>query len=45
MSMHSCVVAPHLKDELSTADTGKYGKMFAGLDGLETDEIYLLELG
>src|SRR2546428_9874685 len=45
MSMHSCVVAPHLKDELSTADTGKYGIMFAGLDELETDETYLLALG
>src|SRR5438132_2892534 len=45
MSMHSCVVAPHLKDELSTADTGKYGMMFAGLGGLETDETYLLALG
>src|SRR6266704_5642019 len=45
MSMHSCVVAPHLKDELSTADTGKYGIMFAGLGGLETDETYLLALG
>ena len=45
MSIHSCVVAPHLKDELSTTDTGKYGLMFAGLQGLETDETYLLTLG
>jgi hypothetical protein len=45
MSIHSCVVAPHLKDELSTADTGKYGKMFSNVKGLETDETYLLALG
>src|SRR5207302_2062549 len=45
MSTHSCVVAPHLKDSLSTADTGKYGRMFSYLPALETDEEYLLALG
>jgi len=46
MSIHSCVVAPHLKHSLSTTtDTGKYGRMFPGLPELETDEQYLLALG
>jgi len=45
MSTHSCVIAPHLKDSLSTADAGKYGRMFALLPALETDEEYLLALG
>jgi hypothetical protein len=45
MSIHSCVVAPHLKDGLSTADIGKYGRMFADLEVLATNEAYLLALG
>jgi Animal haem peroxidase len=45
VSIHSCVIAPHLKDEFSSGETGKYGKMFAGLPGLETDDTYLLALG
>jgi hypothetical protein len=45
VSIHSCVVAPHLKEDFSTIDTGKYGKMFPVLPGLETDEAYLLALG
>lgn len=45
MSTHSCVVAPHLKDSLSTADIGKYGRMFSHLPALKTDEEYLLALG
>lgn len=45
MSVHSCVIAPHLKDALSTADSGKYGRMFSNLPPLETDEAYLLALG
>ncbi len=31
MSTHSCVIAPQLKDSLSMAEGGKYGKMFASL--------------
>src|SRR5581483_7665718 len=45
MSIHSCVVAPHLKDALSTAAIGKYGRMFADLEVLATNETYLLALG
>ncbi len=45
MSTHSCVIAPHLKDSLSTGDSGKYGRMFATLPPLVTDEAYLLKLG
>jgi hypothetical protein len=45
VSIHSCVIAPHLKQDFTTIDTGKYGKMFASLPGLETDETYLLSLG
>lgn len=45
MSIHSCVVAPHLKDALSTTDAGKYGRMFSNLPPLETDEAFLLALG
>jgi hypothetical protein len=43
MSTHSCVIAPHLKDSLSTTD--KYGRMFPGLPCPETDENILLTLG
>ena len=45
MSTHSCVIAPHLKDSLPSAEEGKYGRMFPDLPGLETDEEYLLALG
>src|SRR5712691_6584090 len=45
MATHSCVIAPHLKDALSMADAGKYGRMFPGLPGPETDENILLFLG
>ena len=45
MSIHSCVIAPHLKDELSTSEIGKYGRMFPNLAGLDTDETVLLTLG
>src|SRR5579864_4260745 len=45
MSIHSCVVMPHLKDSLSTTDGGKYGRMFATLPPLAADEEYLLKLG
>ena len=45
MAVHSCVVAPHLKDALSTTGSGKYGRMFSNLPPLRTDEAYLLALG
>jgi len=45
MSTHSCVIAPQLKDSLSMAEGGKYGKMFPGIPGPETDETLLLTLG
>ena len=45
MSIHSCVVMPHLKDSLLTIDGGKYGRMFATLPPLVADEEYLLKLG
>ena len=45
MATHSCVIAPHLKDSLSMAEGGKYGRMFPDLPGPETDETILLMLG
>ena len=45
MSTHSCVIAPHLKDALSTVENGKYGRMFPDLPSPETDEAILLTLG
>src|SRR5260221_1180033 len=45
MSTHSCVIAPHLKDALSTVGDGKYGRMFPDLPRPETDEAILLTLG
>ncbi len=45
MATHSCVIAPHLKDSLSMADMGKYGRMFPDLPCPETDEDILLVLG
>lgn len=45
MTMHSCVIAPHLKHALATSDIGKYGRMFPGLPSPETDENVLLLLG
>ena len=45
MSTHSCVIAPHLKDSLATADASKYGRMFPDLPGPVTDEAILLKLG
>ncbi len=45
MSTHSCVIAPHLKDALSTGEDGKYGRMFPDLPCPETDEAILLTLG
>lgn len=45
MSTHSCVIAPHLKDSLSMAEAGKYGRMFPNLPAPETDEALLLSIG
>jgi hypothetical protein len=45
MSTHSCIIAPHLKDSLSTAEGGKYGRMFPELPSPQTDETILLALG
>jgi len=45
MSTHSCIIAPHLKDALSMAEGGKYGRMFPGLPSPQTDETILLTLG
>jgi hypothetical protein len=45
MSTHSCIIAPHLKDELSTAEGGKYGRMFPDLPSPQTDKTILLTLG
>jgi hypothetical protein len=45
MSTHSCVIAPHLKDSLATADASKYGRMFPDLPSPVTDEAILLKLG
>jgi hypothetical protein len=45
MSTHSCIIAPHLKDALSTAEGGKYGRMFPDLSSPQTDVTILLTLG
>ena len=45
MSTHSCVIAPQLKDALSMAEGGKYGRMFPDLPSPDTDETLLLTLG
>lgn len=42
---HSCVLAPHLKQDLSGGAEGKYGQMFRNLPCPEADEAALLALG
>lgn len=42
---HSCVLAPHLKTELSQSGDGKYGRMFPDLACDDCDEATLLTLG
>lgn len=42
---HSCVLAPHLKQDLSSGADGKYGQMFHDLACPEADEEALLALG
>lgn len=42
---HSCVLAPHLKQDLSSGADGKYGQMFPNLACPEVDEEALLALG
>lgn len=45
MSIHSCVIAPHLKEALVTSEESKYGRMFPGLPAPETNEDVLSVLG
>src|SRR5437764_7003277 len=45
MSTHSCVIAPHLKDSLATADASKHGRLFPDLPSPATDEAILFTLG
>lgn len=45
MSIHSCVIAPHLKEALSLESSSKYGRMFPGLATPEDNEVALLALG
>ncbi|HEX9414741.1 MAG TPA: heme peroxidase family protein [Ktedonobacterales bacterium] len=42
---HSCVLAPHLKHELSSGADGKYGRMFPDLPAHNADEAALMALG
>lgn len=42
---HSCVLAPHLKEDLSSGIGGKYDQMFPGLPCPEADEEALMALG
>ncbi len=43
-TQHSCVIAPHLKTELSQGADGKYGRMFSDLTTPEDNETLLLAL-
>ncbi len=45
VARHSCVLAPHLKQELSAGAGGKYGTMFPDLPPCEADEAALIALG
>ncbi|MDQ2888407.1 MAG: heme peroxidase family protein [Chloroflexota bacterium] len=45
IAQHSCVISPHLKDALSQAKAGKYGRMFPTLPAPECDEAIMLMLG
>jgi hypothetical protein len=45
MSIHSCVIAPHLKEALSLESSSKYGRMFPGLATPQDNEVALLALG
>ncbi|HEV2660990.1 MAG TPA: heme peroxidase family protein [Ktedonobacteraceae bacterium] len=45
IAQHSCVISPHLKDALSQAKAGKYGRMFPNLPAPECDEAIMLMLG
>ncbi len=42
---HSCVLAPHLKQDLSRSGDGKYGRMFPDLPCNECDDAILMTLG
>jgi hypothetical protein len=45
VARHSCVLAPHLKQELSAGADGKYGRMFPDLPPHRVEEAELLALG
>ena len=45
IAQHSCVISPDLKDALSQAQAGKYGRMFPNLPSPQVDENILLTLG
>jgi Animal haem peroxidase len=45
MSMHSCVLAPEVKQSLSHGASGKYSRMFPHLRGRQDSEATLLALG
>jgi Animal haem peroxidase len=45
LATHSCIIAPHLKDELASGSDNKYGRMFSDLPSPEADEDEILILG
>ncbi len=45
LATHSCIIAPHLKDELATGVDNKYGRMFPGLTSPQANENEILTLG
>lgn len=45
MAAHSCLLSPHLKDDLAADGVSKYGRMFPDLPRLDADEDALLGLG
>ncbi len=45
MSAHSCVISPHLKNDLLPDEGSKYGRLFADLPALKAEDNALLELG
>ncbi len=45
LATHSCIIAPHLKDELASGSDNKYGRMFPGLRSPEANEEEILILG
>ena len=45
LATHSCIIAPHLKDELASGGDNKYGRMFPGLSSPVANEEEILILG